>query len=54
MWALVNIALPSVAGPGFEAFLWRTAEEIIDRMVRELVDEADRIVFEEESSDVMS
>ena len=35
-------------------FLRQTAEEIIGRVVRELVDEADRIVFEEESSDVMS
>jgi len=30
MWALVNIALPSVAGIDFEAFLCQIAEEIID------------------------
>jgi hypothetical protein len=49
---LANVALPSVAGLDFEAFLRTTAEEIIDCAVRELVDEEDRIVFEEEALDV--
>ena len=52
MKALVNVALPWVAGAEFEAFLRQTAKEIIDHAVRELMCEADRIVFEEESSDV--
>ena len=50
--ALVNVAFPSLAGVGFEAFLRRTAEEILDCAVRELISEADRIVFEVEASDV--
>ena len=50
--ALVNVVLPSIAGDGFEAFLRRTAEEILDCAVRKLISEAGRIVFEEEASDV--
>ena len=49
---LLNVALPCVTGVEFEAFLRQAAEGILDRVVRELVSEADRIVFEEESSDV--
>ena len=44
--------LPSVSGYDFEAFLRRTAEEIIDVAVREIISEVDRLVFEEEDSDV--
>jgi len=54
MRAPVNIALPSVAGVSFEAFLRQIAEEILDHAVRELISEVDRIVFEEEASDVTS
>ena len=52
MKALVNIALPSISGDDFEAFLHRTAEEILDIAVREVISEVGRIVFEEEASDV--
>ena len=51
--ALVNVALPSIAGDGFKAFLCRTAEEILDCAVREVISEVDRVIFEEESSDVI-
>jgi len=44
--------LPSVSGDHFEAFLRRTTEEIIDVAVREIISEVDRLVFEEEASDV--
>ena len=50
--ALVNVALPSISGDDFDAFLHRTAEEILDVAVREVLSEVDRIVFEEETSDV--
>ena len=50
--ALVNVVLPSISGDDFEAFLRRTAEEIIDVAVREVTSEVDRMVFEEETSDV--
>ena len=40
--ALVNVALPSISGDDFEAFLHRTAGELIDVV--------DRLVFEEETS----
>ena len=44
--------LPSISGDVFEAFLRRTAEEIIDVAVREVISEVDRMVFEEENSSV--
>jgi len=44
--------LPSISGDVFEAFLLRTAEEIIDVAVREVISEVDRMVFEEENSSV--
>jgi len=44
--------LPSVSGDDFEAFLRRTAEEIIDVAVWEIISEVDCLVFEEEASDV--
>ena len=50
--ALVNATLPSIAGDDFEAFLRRTAEEVLDIAVREVISEVDCIVFEEEVSDV--
>ena len=40
------------SGPAFEAFLRKIAEEIIDRAVRMVIEDVDRIVFEEEVSDV--
>jgi len=43
--------LPSVSGDDFEKFLQRTAEEIIDVAVRDVISEVDRLVFEEEASD---
>ena len=42
----------SISGDDFEAFLRRTAEEIMDVAVREVISEVDRMVFEEETSDV--
>ena len=53
MKSLLNVALPSLAGAGFEAFLRRTAGEIIDIVVREVIYDF-RIIFEEETSDVTS
>ena len=50
--ALVNVALPSISWYDFEAFFRRKAEEIIDVAVREVISEVDRMVFEEETSDV--
>ena len=50
--ALVNVVLPSISVDDFEAFLHRTAEEILDIVVREVISEVDRMVFEEETSDV--
>ena len=44
--------LPSISGDDFEAFLRRTAEEIMDAAVFEVISEVDRMVFEEENSDV--
>jgi len=44
--------LPSISGDDFEAFLRRTAEEIMDVAVREVISAVDRMVFEEENSDV--
>ena len=43
-----------IAGPRFEAYLWSLAEEIIDTAVRDVIDELDRIIFEEEESVVIS
>ena len=43
-----------IAGPRFEAYLRSLAEEILDIMVRKVIDELDRIIFEEEESVVMS
>ena len=48
----LNVALPSLAGEDFEAFLHRTAKEILDHVVREVISELDRIIFDEEASDV--
>ena len=50
---LLNVELPSLAGADFEAFLRRTAGEIIDIVVREVIYDF-RIIFEEETSDVTS
>ena len=50
--ALVNVELPSISRDDFEAFLRRKAEEIIDVALREVISEVDRMVFEEETSDV--
>jgi hypothetical protein len=44
--------LRSFTGPAFEAYLRRTAEEIIDRAVRMVIEDMDHTVFEEEVSDV--
>ena len=44
--------LRSFSGLAFEAYLRRTAEEIIDRTVHMVIEDVDRIVFEEEVSDV--
>jgi len=44
--------LPSVSRDDFEGFLRRTAEEIIDVAVRDVISEVDRLVFEEEASNV--
>ena len=52
--SLLNVALPSLAGAGFEAFLRRTAGEILDIAVREVISDLDRIIFEQETSDVTS
>ena len=52
--SLLNVVLPSLAGDDFEAFLRRTAKEIIDVAVREVISDLDRIIFDEETSDVTS
>ena len=44
--------LRSFSGPAFEAYLRKTAEEIIDRAVRMVIEDMDHIIFEEETSDV--
>ena len=43
-----------IVGPRFEAYLQRLAEEILDIAVHEVIDESDRVIFEEEESVVMS
>ena len=52
--ALLNVEVPSLAGDDFEAFLRRTAGEILDIAVREVISDLDRIIFDEETSDVTS
>ena len=52
--ALLNDGVPSLAGVEFEAILRRTAEEIIDVAVREVISDLDRLIFDEEISDVTS
>ena len=52
--SLLNVELPLLAGADFEAFLHRTVGEIIDITVREVISDLDRIIFEEETSDVTS
>ena len=42
-----------IAGPRFEAYLRSLAEEIIDVAVRNVIDELDRIIFEEEESVIL-
>ena len=54
MKALLNDGVPSLAGFEFEAFLRRTVEEIIDVAVREVISDLDRLIFDEEISDVTS
>ena len=44
--------LRSFSGPEFEAYLRRTADEIIDRAVRMLIEDVERTIFEEEMSSV--
>jgi len=46
--------VPSLAGVEFEAFLRRTVEEIIDVVVREVISDLDRLIFDKETSDVTS
>ena len=48
----LNVVLPSLAGEDFEAFLHRTAVEILDHGVREVISELDRTIFDEEASAV--
>jgi len=50
--ALVNVTLHSISGDDFEAFLRRTAEEILDHAIREVISKVDRIIFKKEASDV--
>ena len=52
--ALLNDGVPSLEGVEFEAFLHRIVEEIIDVAVREVISDLDRIIFDEETSDVTS
>ena len=50
----LNVALPSLAWDDFEAFLRRTAEQILDLAVCEVISDLDRLIFDEEISDVTS
>ena len=52
--ALLNDGVPSLARVELEAILRRTAEEIIDVAVREVISDLDRLIFDEEISDVTS
>jgi len=54
MKALINDGVPSLAGVEFEAFLRRTAKEIIDFAVRKFISDLDRLIFDEEISGVTS
>ena len=54
MKSLLNVVLPSLAGDDFEAFLGRTAGEILDIAVRKVISDLDHIIFDEETSDVTS
>ena len=51
---LLNVTLPLLAGDDFEAFLHWTAGEIIGVAVCEVISDLDRIIFDEETSDVTS
>ena len=51
---VLNVTMPSLEGDDFETFLHRTAGEIIDVAVREVISDLDRIIFDEETSDVTS
>ena len=51
---LLNVTVPSLAGDDFEAFLRRTAGEIIDVAVCQVISDLDRLIFDEETSDVTS
>ena len=42
----------SFSGSKFKAYLRKATEEILDRAVRMVIEDMDRIVFEEEISDV--
>ena len=42
--------LRSFSGLGFEAYLRKTAEEIIDRVVRVVIEDVERCIFEETSN----
>ena len=44
--------LRSFPGLDFEAFLRKTAEEIIDRAVRMVIEDVEHTIFEEEMSSV--
>ena len=52
--ALLNDGVPLLVGVEFEAFLRQKAEEIIDIEVREVISDLDRLIFDEEISDVTS
>ena len=52
--ALLNVEVPSLPVDDFEAFLCQTAEEIIDVAVREVISDLDRLIFDEEISNVTS
>ena len=54
MKALLNDGVPSLAAVEFEVFLRQTVEEIIDVAVREVISDLDRLIFDEEISDVPS
>ena len=44
--------LHSFSGPKFKAYLRKTAEEIIDRAVRMVIEDVERSIFEEDTSSV--